>query len=211
VAQAYILGLAVILSASISIRAEYRGLRQQNYIFKPLTMVLIWLIALLGQATSPLYKVMIFAGLVFSMAGDLLLILPSDRFAAGLAAFLFAHLFYSAAFVSEIRTPTWWPTIPLLAYGVVVYLLLAPSLGKLKLPVLLYVVAILAMAWFAWERWSQSGSRGALSAFVGAVLFVISDTVLAFNHFRLKSKAALAVSLATYWAAQWLVARSVGA
>jgi uncharacterized membrane protein YhhN len=207
----FALGLLVLLSASISIRAEYRGLRQQNYIFKPLTMVLIWMIALLGQATSPLYKVMIFAGLVFSMAGDVLLILPSDRFAAGLAAFLIAHLCYSAAFVSEIRALNWWRLFPLLAYGAVVYLLLAPSLGKLKLPVLLYVVAILAMAWFAWERWSQLGSRGALSAFVGALLFVISDTILAFNHFRLRSKPALATSLAIYWAAQWLMARSVGA
>jgi len=173
-------------------------------------MALIWLIALLGRATAPLYKAMILAGLVFSMAGDVLLILPADRFAAGLAAFLIAHLCYGAAFVSEIRALTWWRLVPLLVYGALVYLLLAPSLGSLKLPVGIYVLAILAMAWSAWERWGQLGSRGALLALAGALLFVISDTVLAFNHFRLMSKPALAVSLAVYWAAQWLVARSVG-
>jgi uncharacterized membrane protein YhhN len=207
----YALGIAVILSAALHIRAEVRDLRRQSYLFKPLTMALIWLIALLGQAASPAYKAMILAGLVFSLAGDVLLILPTDRFTAGLAAFLIAQLCYGAAFVSQIRALTWWRLIPLLAYGAVVYALLAPSLGKLKLPVGIYVVAILSMAWLAWERWSQAGSRGALLAFAGALLFVASDTVLAFNRFRLKSRLAHAVSLALYWAAQGLLACSVGA
>jgi uncharacterized membrane protein YhhN len=115
---ASMLVLLVILSASIHIRAEYRGPRQHVYIFKPLTMVLILLIAILGQAAAPLYKYMIIAGLVFSMAGDVFLMLPSDRFVAGLVAFLVAHIFYIVAFTSEISALIWWPLIPLAAYGV---------------------------------------------------------------------------------------------
>ena len=57
---------------------------------------------------------------------------------------------------------------------------------------------------------TEGGLVHALFAFAGALLFVISDTILAFNHFRLKSKPALAASLVVYWAAQWLVAHSVG-
>lgn len=206
----FILMLLVILSASIHIRAEYRGPRQHVYVFKPLTMVFIWLIAILGQATFPFYKYMIITGLVFSLAGDVFLMLPSDRFLAGLVAFLIAHLFYIAAFLPEISALTWWPLVPLVIYGIVIYIIVASSLGKLKLPVLIYVVVILIMAWLAWERWSQTGQSGALLAFVGAVLFVISDTILAINRFRGAFKPSRALNLTTYFAAQWLIASSVG-
>ena len=205
------LTLLAILSASIHIRAEYRGPRQHIYIFKPLTMVFILLIAILGQATLPFYKYMIITGLVFSLAGDVFLMLPADRFVAGLVAFLIAHLFYIAAFASEISVLIWWPLVPAVIYGIVIYTVLAPSLGKLKLPVLIYVGGILIMTWLAWERWSQTGQSGALLASVGAVLFVISDTILAINRFRGAFKPARALNLTTYFAAQWLIAGSVGA
>lgn len=203
--------LLVILSASLHIRAEYCGPRQQVYLFKPLTTGLIGLIALLGQATSSFYKLMIIAGLIFSLAGDVFLMLPSDRFVAGLVAFLVAHLFYSAAFGSEISALTWWPLIPLITYGLVIYLILAPSLGPLKWPVLIYVGIILIMAWLAWERWSQADQSGTLLALIGALLFVLSDTILALNRFRWAFKPARALNLATYFAAQGLIAGSVGA
>jgi uncharacterized membrane protein YhhN len=172
-----ILTLLAILSASIHIRAEYRGPRQHIYI----------------------------------LAGDVFLMLPSDRFVAGLVAFLIAHLFYIAAFVSEISALIWWPLVPVIIYGIVIYTILAPSLGKLRLPVLAYIVVIMIMAWLAWERWSQTGQSGALLASVGAVSFVISDTILALNRFRGAFKPARALNLTTYFAAQWLIASSVGA
>ena len=83
-----ILLLWVILSACGHIRAEYRGPLRHIYLLKPLTMVFICLTAILGQATVPFYKYMIVTGLVFFMAGDVFLMLPSDRFVAGLVAFL---------------------------------------------------------------------------------------------------------------------------
>ncbi len=206
-----ILSLLVVISAAVHIRAEYRGPRQQIYIFKPLTMLLIGLMAILGQGAPPFYKHMIIAGLVFSIMGDIFLMLPSDRFVAGLVAFLVAHLFYIGAFVPEIGAFRGWPLIPFALFGIVIYVYLAPSLGKLKLPVLLYVGVIMVMAWVAWERWIQTGQSGALMAAFGAVLFVVSDTILAINRFRLPFKSARFLNLATYFAAQWLIAGSVGA
>ncbi|OGP85974.1 MAG: hypothetical protein A2Z08_06495 [Deltaproteobacteria bacterium RBG_16_54_11] len=206
----FILILLVILAASIHIRAEYRGPQQHIYIFKPLTMVFILLIAILGQAALPFYKYMIITGLVFSLAGDIFLMLPTDRFVAGLVAFLLAHLFYSAAFASEISALIWWPLIPFVIYGIVIYIILVPSLGKLKLPVLIYVAVILVMAWLAWERWSQTDQAGALLASIGAVLFIISDTILALDRFRGTFKLSRALNLTTYFAAQLLIAGSIG-
>jgi uncharacterized membrane protein YhhN len=190
--------------------AEYRGARQCVYIFKPLTMVIILLIALLGKGAAPFYQYMIITGLVFSLAGDVFLMLPKDRFRAGLVAFLIAHLFYIAAFVPEISGLTWWPLAPLIMYAIVVYRLLAPSLGKLKLPVLFYIAVILTMAWLAFERWTQTGHSGALMAFVGAILFVVSDSILAIDRFRGAFRSAPVLKLSTYFAAQWFLAGSVG-
>ena len=208
---AYILILLVMISAAIHIRAEYRGPQQHIYIFKPLTMAFILLIAILGQAAAPFYKYMIITGLVFSLAGDVFLMLPSDRFVPGLVAFLIAHLFYSAAFASEISALIWWPLIPLVIFGIIIFLILAPALGKLKVPVLIYVVVILIMAWLAWERLIQSGQSGALLASIGAILFIISDTILALDRFRGTFKPARASNLTTYFAAQLLIAGSIGA
>jgi uncharacterized membrane protein YhhN len=207
----YILMLLVIVSAFIHIRAEYRGPRQHIYIFKTLTMVFILLIAILGQAALPFYKYMIIAGLIFSLAGDIFLMLATDRFVAGLVAFLLAHLFYIAAFASEISTLIWWPLIPFVIFGTVIYIILVSSLGKLKLPVLIYVAVILIMAWLAWERWSQTGHIGALLASIGAVLFIVSDAILAMDRFLGTFKLARALNLTTYFAAQLLIAGSVGA
>ncbi|MBN1312021.1 MAG: lysoplasmalogenase [Anaerolineae bacterium] len=207
----FVLVPLIILSAAIHIRAEYCGPRRYVYIFKPLTMVFIWLVAILGQATSPFYKYTIVAGLIFSTAGDVFLMLPLERFVPGLVAFLIAHLFYIVAFASEISELTWWPLLPLVVFGVVIYAILVPSLGKLKLPILGYIVVILTMAWLAWARWLEGRQGEMLQASVGAGLFVISDTILAINRFRGEFKSARVLKLGTYFAAQWLIAGSVGA
>jgi uncharacterized membrane protein YhhN len=80
----------------------------------------------------------------------------------------------------------------------------------MMLPIIVYVLVIMTMAWRAWERWSQTGQKAALLALVGALLFVISDSVLAFNKFRASFEAARLLTLVPYFAAQWFIAISVG-
>ena len=86
--------------------------------------------------------------------------------------------------------------------------LLWPHLGKLKAPVSVYVAAILLMAWQALNRWVATGDAGSGLALAGALLFVASDSALAWNRFRGEFKSAQAVVLVTYFAAQWLIALS---
>ncbi len=203
------LTLLAALSAVLHIRAEYRGPRWCVYIFKPLTMGFIVLIAFTGPPGSGAYRHLVIGGLLFSLAGDVFLMLPSDCFVAGLVAFLVAHLFYIAAFAPVAGALQWWPVLPLAAYGVGIYRILAPGLGKLKRPVLAYIAVIMVMAWMGWEQWFQAGRTGALMIFAGALLFVVSDTVLALNRFGRGFKAARALNLSTYFAAQWLIAGSV--
>src|SRR5512147_2406717 len=91
--------LATAVACALHLRAAYRGPRWQVYLFKPLTTTLLFgLAAALPPAHGSAYRLAILVGLVFSLAGDVFLMLPRDRFLAGLASFLAAHLAYIAAF-----------------------------------------------------------------------------------------------------------------
>lgn len=202
-----ILSTLVLASALLTIRAEYRGPRIQFYVFKPLTVVLIILIALRTKhETAASYKSLIVAGLLCSLLGDVFLMLPRDRFVAGLVSFLVAHLFYVAAFAQGVRAWSVWWAAGLLVYGVSMLRLLWGGFGKLKAAVVVYVAAILLMAWAALSRWPDAD--GGAWAAAGALLFVASDSALAWDRFGRKFKVAQALILSTYFAAQCLIAVS---
>ncbi|HWS53492.1 MAG TPA: lysoplasmalogenase [Pyrinomonadaceae bacterium] len=204
------LSTLVLACALLNISAEQRGARRQVYVYKPLTTLLIILVALQSKFQTPgIYKTLIVAGLLFSLAGDVFLMLPRDRFVEGLGSFLAAHVFYVAAFAWGGGL-AWsaWAGAALAAYGALMLGLLWPRLGKLKGAVSAYVAVILLMAWAASSRYLGGGPAGSGPAAGGALLFVASDTLLAWNRFKGGFRAAQALVLGTYFAAQWLIALS---
>lgn len=205
-----ILSILTLVSAVLTILATYQRRRLTLYLFKPLTVVFIILIALLTRyPTSHFYRQAIVAGLLFSLAGDILLMLPQDRFTPGLVGFLAAHIFYITAFMNESnRALSFYELIPFVIYGILMLRLLWSHLGKLKVPVLIYMIAILMMGWAAASRWILTGQAGSWQAFVGAILFIASDSVFAFERFRRRFRSAQLQILSTYFAAQWLIALS---
>ncbi len=207
------LAVSAALVAVLAIRAHYldESRRWQVYAFKPLATLLILALALVLTPARSDYQWAIAAGLLFSTAGDVFLMLPRDRFVAGLASFLVAHLCYVGAFAIGVpfaAAPLLW--LPFFAAGGLVLALVWPGLKPaLRAPVAVYVIVIAAMAGQAAGRWHMTGSVVALAAAVGAGFFVVSDAVLAIDRFRWKFRAARAVTLATYWAAQLLIALSI--
>ncbi len=203
------LTILVVVSAALHIIAEYKGPQLHVYIFKPLTVLLI--IGLALQSRGSLYKYLIVAGLLFSLAGDIFLMLPADRFIAGLVSFLIAHLFYIAAFTMYGASAHWSliSATLLLIYGGVMLRLLLPHLGRMKIPVIAYMLVILMMVWQASNRYLNESGPGSFLAFAGASLFAASDSLLAWNRFRHSFKSAQALILTTYFMAQWLIALSV--
>ena len=203
------LSTLVLTSALLNIRAEHMGERRQVYVLKPLTTVLIILIALQGaSAAAGEYRALVVAGLVCSLAGDVFLMLPRDRVVAGLVSFLFAHLFYIAAFTLDGWRVSGWTAAVFAVYGFRMLSLLWPRLGKLKVPVVVYVLVILLMALQASSRWLAVGGWGSAAAGAGALLFVASDSALAWNRFMGEFRGAQVFILGTYFAAQWLFALS---
>lgn len=201
----------VVPAAALLIHADYAGSRRRVYLLKPLTTGLILALALLSpEPVSLFYWGAVGTGLLFSLAGDVFLMLPDDRLLAGLVAFSFTHIAYLLAFAGEVRGVMPLPlAAPFLFAALVIYLLLVPSLGRRRIPVLIYTLIISVMAWAAWGHWLLFRDVKALSAAIGATLFMASDTVLAWHRFRRPLPWGQLVTLSSYYLGQLLIAWSV--
>jgi uncharacterized membrane protein YhhN len=205
-----ILSIFAFVSAVLTILAAYQKRQLILYLFKPLTILFVILIALLPKySTSAFYKYAIIAGLLFSLAGDIFLMLPGDRFVPGLVSFLFAHVLYIFAFIYESgHDLSFWHFIPFLFYGSLMLSVLLPHLGKMSFPVVVYMYAILMMGWTTASRYLLTQQEGSLLALIGAILFIASDSVLALDRFKGHFRSAQLLILSTYFTAQWLIALS---
>jgi uncharacterized membrane protein YhhN len=211
------LGILVGLSFALYLHAIYLGPVWQVYLFKPLTTILILAGAVVtarrqrSGKDDPRYGRLICLGLLCSLAGDVLLMLPRDRFVAGLGAFLLAHVCYIGAFSSpgDLRA-TWRVGIPYVLLLAVLLLLLLPRVGGLRAPAAVYGTALVGMAWQAAERWHAMRGSGPAGAATGGALFIASDAALAVDRFVAPFHAASLVIMGTYVVAQWLIAASVG-
>jgi uncharacterized membrane protein YhhN len=205
-------GLLVTAAASavLAIIGEERGPRWLVYVWKPTATVVILTVAALGSPELGRYQVLVVMGLLASVAGDVLLMLPGDRFTAGLTSFLGAHLAYLGAFaIAPAGAAAWLMLAALVVIGGTVLRVLWPGLGRLRVPVSSYVVVILAMGWMATTRWLRLPSAATAAAAGGALLFVLSDTLLALDRFRGRFALARTWVLGTYYVAQSLIALSV--
>lgn len=205
-----ILTSAVLCSAIFCIHAKYKNRKNQLLIFKPLTLILILLIATIFPAVESNYKIFIVSGLLFSMLGDIFLINPEQHFKKGLIAFLIGHICYIIAFsVSTGFHFTSWIFLPIVVVGAIYLRLILPYSGKMKLPIIIYITMIMIMVWMAVERFHSDLTLRTILPAIGAILFMISDAVLALNKFRRPFYCAELIILTTYFTAQWFLAVSV--
>jgi uncharacterized membrane protein YhhN len=203
------LAAATLASALLAIAAAPWALHAPllAFVFKPLATVLIIVFAVGRGHDQPALRRWVLIGLWASLAGDVALLWPKEGFLPGLVSFLLAHLAYLLAFTRTQRFAAQGP--PFLAYALVaggILALLWPGVpAPLRLPVLLYVLALAAMAAQAAVLWRAGAPRGGVLA-LGGALFVLSDALLATNRFAAPLPMASLWILASYWAAQWCIA-----
>jgi uncharacterized membrane protein YhhN len=197
-----------LLSGITHIITDHKKNYPATYVFKPLTVIII--IAAVFQYTSmDSYAILIIGGLILSLFGDIFLMLKQQKFIAGLSSFLLAHLVYIFAFYQALQSSVNWLTLSYFALpGLLYYGYLYGGLGKLKAPVFIYVCAIVLMAFFSFNAYLQNPSTAMLAAFIGALIFMVSDATLALNKFKVSFGAAQAIILSTYYTAQWAIAYS---
>tara|TARA_R110002051_G_scaffold79146_1_gene142853 strand:+ start:917 stop:1609 length:693 start_codon:yes stop_codon:yes gene_type:complete len=179
-----------------------------------LTLIFYFLQNRVGMEQRPArYALM---ALVFSLMGDVFLLFDKISelyFILGLGSFLLAHVCYAFTFYlqrfSKIRSDFWVTTLLFLSYGSVLFIILQPYLGSLKIPVALYIIAILIMVITAYSRKGNVKVSSFLLVFIGAISFIISDSLLAINKFLIPLPYSNFLVMGTYALAQYLIVRGL--
>jgi uncharacterized membrane protein YhhN len=146
------------------------------------------------------------AALAFSLVGDIALLRDDEiAFLVGLSAFLLGHLCYLVAFARVGLQPA----------EVVIGVLVAAAMSGVALPRVLRGAAAEAGFGFATVVALYAGALGAMTALgvgtaiiataVGAVLFLVSDTVLAWERFVAPLRHGPLAVIVTYHLAQLLI------
>ena len=140
-----------------------------------------------------------------STLGDIFLAIRVENgFILGLGSFLLAHLTYVGLFINRWRRPLRPPVIRL--GGSVAFLIfslffsqwLSPGLGTLAVPVMIYVCAITFMV--VSSLWASFSTRLVV---LGAILFMISDSTLAADKFRMEIPWSGLLIWTTYYLGQY--------
>jgi uncharacterized membrane protein YhhN len=200
------------LAVAADLAAIYFQRVDLRYIFKPLIVIslMVWLYQQVKTISGAAMYFM--AALLFSLAGDVFLLFEDKNtlfFMAGLGSFLLAHLLYIRAFLmlrkGETLRVRWFWIIAVGIYGSTLLYMLLPYLGALKLPVAVYAFVLCLMLLSAVHAFSNPYAKPGVICVAGALLFVMSDTMLAINKFYVGfAYAGLAIML-TYAAAQYLL------
>ena len=197
----------------VNLIAVYSNSESLQFITKPLLMPLLAIYLLLRTNTNNSnLKGWIFLALFFSWAGDIFLLFEergSNFFLFGLSAFLVAQVFY-IVFFHNIRMREYIRGNALLLLLVIVYYsvlinVLSPYLGNMKLPVRIYGVVLSFMVMLAMHTMLGKNKKAALWMTMGAILFVVSDSLLAFNKFFSPFNNAGVVTMLTYGLAQLFI------
>ena len=148
--------------------------------------------------------------LSFSLIGDILLMFVEQSphfFTAGLAAFLLAHIMFIVVFLSRKNTQ---PLLYLfgaflLVYAAGLFYLIYANLGTMLVPVVLYILVILSMAISAFIRKGRVNSISYALVLLGAIFFLMSDSILALNKFYKPILFPQVSIMLTYGLAQFLI------
>lgn len=161
------------------------GVRGKARVIKPLPALLL---AVVNPALAPV--------LVCWAAGDALLLDKDRFFLHGLGAFLVGHVAFIALVGSEAGV-----SLPALGLGLALAITVLGRIWgglkpKLRAPVLVYALTLIGVLAVA----AAAGATG------GAVLFLISDTALAWNRFRKPLPRGDLLVMVTYYAAVFWIA-----
>lgn len=181
----------------------FKNQTELRFFTKILLLPLLILIYVTESKTEKLQLNKTFiAGLIFSFLGDFFLLFKWG-FLAGLGSFLLAHVLYIFCFV-KLSIRKHWPlfAVALLLYASGLIFYLFPYLNEMKFPVIIYGLVISTMLYFAARTSNQH-------LILGAVLFVISDTLLSFNLFVQETVVLSVLVMITYVAAQWFLVKGM--
>jgi uncharacterized membrane protein YhhN len=202
-------GIGIAFIALETIGTVYSGILVKALIIP----ILIWMYLRFVKGEGNRFHRMIIAALVFSWIGDITLQLVQFReyfFLIGLGSFLVAQLIYMIAFFStrgaNIIYKRLYLVFPMVLYGGLILMLLWDGLGDMLIPVMVYCIVILTMVLGAVNRKYKVNPQSFQLVLFGAILFVLSDSMIALNKFVQPFELARVAIMFSYITAQYLIA-----
>ena len=206
-----------LLLLAVNIAGNAVPLYWLNILSKPLLMpvLALYFFWVLKRYRSDVKKWILLA-LLFSCGGDVLLIFQEKQsvfFLLGLSSFLLAHIFYIVFFhkvrMREAVKGNPWMLLIVVIYYAALISWLSPYLGEMKLPVRIYGLVISFMFMLAMHMLFLRNKMAGKRMMAGALLFVISDSLLAINKFYHSFTEAGIFIMLTYGLAQLLIVQGV--
>jgi uncharacterized membrane protein YhhN len=159
-------------------------------------------------------RLFIYLALIFSAIGDVFLMFDEQiMFLSGLGSFALAHLFFIIFFVKqvEIKDKAFKPLIIIPMIGYISFLIytIYNYLGDLKPFVIGYAIIIATMLYAVVLLKNSFNSSAYLMTVIGALFFIVSDSLLALNMFGHAFKFAGFWVMFTYIIAQFLIIRGI--
>jgi uncharacterized membrane protein YhhN len=217
--MSHLLLVVTALAAVIDWLAVWRGWRRTGFIAKPLTIVLLfaWLASQTGLRGQALWFGI---GLLFSLVGDVCLMLPPRFFMAGLTSFALVHLAYLIGFIPFFPVNggfvPWGLVIVIGIYAFTVIRRVTSAQtnqGLKKMVGATYFYAILINLMLAAAIWTQYrpdwSINSALLVTMGAALFYISDVTNALIRFVNPMRGGRVLVMVTYHIGQVLLISGV--
>ena len=178
---------------------------------KPLIMTFLALVYLVASDKPNFWFVL---GLFFSFLGDVFLLFSAENFFMyGLGAFLVAHIMYikiTAGFLKkQSLTVMITSVIPFVLSSAALLFLIKDNLGEMTLPVVVYAIVISTFGAVAFLNYRNEKSTANLWLFLGAFLFIISDSMIAINRFYEAKEMYGLLIMITYIIAQYLICKAM--
>lgn len=164
-------------------------------------------------------KNILLTALLFSWIGDIILMFADKGemyFILGLVAFLVSHVIYIVVFNKQLKTEFYKNKFfflmgvgVILVYLITMLSLLLPSLGELKIPVVVYAITISTMLLFAFKGSLYWRNPANIYILLGAIFFVVSDSLLAINKFYTTLPLSSFWIMTTYLMAQFCITSGI--
>lgn len=147
--------------------------------------------------------------LIFSFFGDVLLLDKNNLFLFGIAAFLITQLLYIAIFSKGLGessiTKKLLALLPFSLFFIILISILKPGLNDFLIPVIIYGLAISLFGSISFLRYLVKRNGASVMLLCGAVLFILSDSLIALNKFHESRAYYSVIIMLTYIAAQYLI------
>jgi len=203
----WVLAAAYLVTAIVNLASAWTFREGARKVSKCLLMPVLLAVYLVGARP---FLITALLALVFCWIGDVLLIRKEEPkfFRLGLGAFLLGHVFYIIAFFTLAGGVNVGALLGSILVAIPLCIALLRYINasqEMRIPVAVYAVVIFAMSIAALQLFLNRPSGATLTLFIGSLVFMFSDAMMAYLLFHNRPKQFNFITMVPYIVAQALI------